>query len=239
VGGQELLARLLAARGEVNLGRAGRALPTIISALTKRDEKGELAKELTGIGITEDQTLVQRIDLIDELQRSGKITQGQFEQAIGGAQNLRLFAPLARARDRQGEATQSLLTGSAVDEIQKLRQSENVRIAERQQQRELRIKLAQEAGAGASATEVVEDVKTGLQEGGFGSYVLGLGRVVQNPGYAGALAAGAVQAQSELDPANAAGGSNVTINNYINNGTQLINRQDPGTAGLEDRRPPN
>jgi hypothetical protein len=238
VGGQELLARLLAARGEVNLGRAGRALPTIISALTRREADGSLAKSLAGVGISEDQTLVQRIDLLAEGTQSGRINQAQFEQAIGGAENLRLFAPLARARAGQAEAERALATGTAVQEIQKLRQSENVRIAERQQQRELRIKLAEEMGAASPATEGVEDFNTGVQEYGYGSWFLGIARTIGNPavgaGELGAVVGQSVQSQSLLDePGGGRGqGGHTTIINHNNYGTTIHQGKDPYTSDL-------
>lgn len=248
VGGQELFARLLAARGEVNLGRAGRSLPTLISALNRRDETGGLASDLTSVGITEDQTMTDRIDLLAAAVASGQISQGQFENAIGGAQNLRLFSPLARARGGQAMAEQALLTGTAVGEVEKLRQSEYVRIAERQQQRELRLKLAEEAGGGSAVVERIEDVNTGLQEQGWGSYVLGLGAVMNNPAYVGVIASETVQKQQMLDQPGASpfvsrspggvsgdwGGSGVVINNY---GTTIHNGRDPLTTDLNQGRP--
>jgi len=229
VGGQELFARLLAARGEVNLGRAGRSLPTLISALTRRGTDGELADELTGVGITEDQTITERIDLLGSLSGSGRITQGQFEQAIGGAQNLRLFAPLVRASARQDEARQALLTGTAVEETQKLRQSQFVQIAERQQQRELREKLAEENGAGAGLVEGFEDFQIELAERGRGSTARGALASLTGPGTQNIRDTDALQASLDNVGVSPFGGQGqppqIIVENHYHG--QVINGHDP------------
>lgn len=98
VGGLDALALILAGREEgLDVNSTGRAVSTLIGSLSARDSDGQLAERLRRIGVTDEQSFSQRFSRLVSQRESGGIGQADFENIIGGAENLRIVQPLARA----------------------------------------------------------------------------------------------------------------------------------------------
>jgi hypothetical protein len=140
-GGEDALALLMAGREEgLDVNKVGRQLPTLIQSLTARDQRGKLDRGLRRAGVTEEMDLVQRFEQIIGARDEGRISAGQFEQLIGGAQNLGVVEPLGRAlksgafERARGELRDDQAAERAVQAVQ---ENPVVAAAERQAQREL------------------------------------------------------------------------------------------------------
>jgi len=176
VGGQDFLALLLAARGEVNLEKQGEAAQTLIEALTRRDQDGSLADELEAVGLTGDESLVERIQRIQSARSNDQISQAQFERAIGGAQRLRIFDPLTRALPRLDETRASLETGTIEEEIERRLKSEFVQAQESENRRQLQDELTLERTGAQRPFQLLNAGLSGVKDEGGGSLLFGATR---------------------------------------------------------------
>lgn len=153
VGGVDLLALLYAARGQgIDINRLGRSIPMLAGTVTRRDASGQIAAELAAAGVAEGMQPVQAIAAIIGARQSGRISDPQFEAAIGGAENRRFFEPLARALPGVAAAKRELLNPQALETVLS-RMAENPLIAaeERANLRELRATVRKETSAPAQA----------------------------------------------------------------------------------------
>ena len=221
VGGLEFVALASAAR-QTGLapGDAGRALPTLIGALNQRDERGNLASSLTSLGITEDQTLTQRLAFLDAQRAAGAISQGAFEKATGGAQNARIVAPLTRAL-QQGLLAPELAAltdpNSAENAVAAILQNQYVRAAERANVRELGITAGREQSA---LTPVGEELQAESKR------TEGLPGWIRAASFIGNLPNLIFPDDPEAD----ASRTQTIINNTIINNNPIFHGEDPTTS---------
>ncbi len=244
-GGEDFLALVLAASSELDLNRAGRTLPTLVGALTQTDESGRLSPGLRSAGVTQEQNLPERLFALDAARQSGRISQAQFENLIGGTQNLRIVNPLLRADIEQGRAL--LSDADVIADIERQRESEFVRVSERARQRELREQVAEENSVLRELGESSSEVGTSLTERGAGSRVLGFIQSVLEHSSGGTPLGGhpglgrdptslrhdARRLIGELDQVGFdTGGGGVTINLSVNFNEGWFVRGDPAVDDL-------
>ncbi len=234
VGGIDVLALLLAAREQgLDVNRAGRALPTVIGALTRREESGELSQELQNLGLTEGQGFVESLEFLVQQRAAGKITEGQFSRAVGGEQNARIAVPLARVLATPGAldaAREALLDPQASEQlIEEITKNKFVRAQERQNVRELAAQVRRER---SSLTPLGEELAE------FDARHQDVPGVFRKLSFVGNLPSFISPDDPEQDAANSigdilGGGAPVTIiDNRTIIGTQF-NNSDPTTEVLE------
>jgi len=186
VGGLDAVAALIGARETgLNVSKAGRSIPSLIAALTRRTPDGQLADELTAVGITEEQSLIQRLQTIQQARAAGTISQGQFETSIGGAQNLRLVGPLLRAIETGAfeRSRQALLDPNAAENtIAELQRNPFVRAQERKNVRDL-LEQSQREFLSPRA-EILAQTEAEFPQSGTARFFTNIGRAPQliNPG---------------------------------------------------------
>lgn len=174
VGGPELLDLLFAVRDQVNLASSGEAINSIVGALNRRDASGTLDPALAQLGITDDQSLVQRLGVIGSAFESGSINEGQFQQALGGTEGLRLGPALARevAAGLDDDRAERLAI-TAVGQIQNILGSRFVRANESVNDEELRLQIAQENSRLAALNQAEQGFGTLFAEQGGGNAIVG------------------------------------------------------------------
>jgi hypothetical protein len=178
-GGMDFMALLSASSKQgLDVGRAQRQIPSLMSAITTKDEHGRLGRELQMAGITDQTGLADRMRMLIEAKNSGKLTQSQFEKAIGGADSAAIFAgPMERALAAPGglDAARADLTapGAAAAKIAEQQKSPEIRTAEELARQELRKQQAKETPAAASVGEKLGEARTRVAEQSFGSELLG------------------------------------------------------------------
>lgn len=179
VGGLDFMSLILAARGKgLNVAQSGEQIETLIGSLTRRGADGGLAPELAGLGVTGNMTLNQRLAFLVQARDSGQISRGQFETAIGGAQNLKIVSPLARALTDPAAMTSAraqLGDDQAVENaIAALLESEAIQAEERANARDLQNQIATEESGMGGIGETIDEVNTTVKDAGGGSWWLGL-----------------------------------------------------------------
>jgi len=257
VGGLDFMALLLAARGQgLNVAQSGEQVETLIGALTRRGADGGLAPELADLGVNGNMSLTQRLAFLSEGRRSGRVSRGQFERAIGGAQNLKVVAPLQRALASPGalaSARATLGDDQAVENaIAALLESDTVQSQESADARELRRQRATEESGASGLGEGMDELITRLAEEGGGSAKLGLvRRLFRNSQLGIGLDLLRGNTISPLDPLGNEGNppapdssgtvpgdllgmGDGPVNNYTIIGMQLNNARDPSTV-VSDR----
>ena len=226
VGGLEFMALILAARSKgLNIAQSGRQSETLVAALNRRGPDGGLAPELARAGVTDQMGLVARLGAISSARAAGTITQGQFDAAIGGAQNIDLVAPLQRAMADPAalaRARLSLRDDRAVETaVDSILQSSYVQAAEEADALELIRQRASEESGRAGLGQFIDTSGTVLQDAGGGSKTVGFWTALLNPTAAYEAEARALYARgirSEmLQPAAAARAVGVSTETYLRN----------------------
>jgi len=236
VGGLDFMALLLAARGQgLNVAQSGEQVETLIGALTRRGADGGLAPELVDLGVNGNMSLTQRLAFLSEGRRSGRISRGQFERAIGGAQNLKVVAPLQRALASPGalaSARATLGDDQAVENaIAALLQSDAVRAQEAADARELqRQRAIEESGLGGLG-ERLDEAGTTFSDAGGGSATLGFLRSLVDPVAAMEAEARTLYARGirspQLTPEAAARAVGVSVEEYLRNTQPAVESPAP------------
>lgn len=229
------MALLLAARGQgLNVAESGEQVETLIGALTRRGADGELAPELADLGVSGGMSLTQRLAFLTERRRTGRISRGQFERAIGGAQNLKVVAPLQRTLNTPGalaSARATLGDDQAVENaIRALLESEAVRAQESADARELQRTLATERSGMGGLGERLDEAGTTFSDVGDGSSTLGFLRSLIDPVAAMEAEARTLYARGirspQLTPEAAARAVGVSVEEYLQN-TRPAGQVDP------------
>jgi len=173
-GGPELLDLLFAVRDQVDLASGGEAIGSVIGALNRRGPDGRLDESLRQIGVTDDQGLVQRLGTIGQAFASGEITEGQFQQALGGAEGLRLGPAFARevAAGLEDDRAERLAI-TAAGQISNILGSRYVRGAEGLAAEGFRQQLALENSRLAALNEAEQTFFGRLAEQGGGNAAIG------------------------------------------------------------------
>jgi len=171
----DFLALAFEARSEGDINRIGRSLPSLIGALSQREEDGRLSENLRAAGARDDQTPFQRFRTIFGNFEAGAIDRGLFERATGGAQQARVVEVLGRALPRVGRGRAALADAAVQAEIDRLVESEFVSFAERQNAQELRVRVAEERNRiAAGVGQAVGEAQTQVDELGGGSTSVGV-----------------------------------------------------------------
>ncbi len=168
VGGMDLVAALIAARGTgLDPNRASRSVPTLIAALTKNDASGNVDPLLASAGVTAEMPIIERLQKLLEARDAGRLNAGQFNEAIGGAEQLRTIAPLERVLQRNliPQARAALTDAQAVENtIAELQRNEFVRAQERQNVRELAAQVRRERSGLTAVGEELADFEASTQD---------------------------------------------------------------------------
>jgi hypothetical protein len=170
--GRDVLTMLMAARQQMDPNAITEGLNTLRNALTRRNDQGQLVEGLRNLGISGDQSFTEQIRTIRKGMEAGQITEADLE-ALGGTRAQGVLKAFTRAVPRLDDARQSLESTTVEDLIEKQRQSEVVRAAERSRRRKLRSELATEESGMGGAAEAVSEAQTRLEERGGGSAALG------------------------------------------------------------------
>jgi len=212
-----VLSLMLSARQELDPNTISEGFNTLRNALTRQGEGGKLAEQLRNLGLSNDQSFIEKIRTIRQGRQSGEITE-QDIQALGGTRAQGVLAAFSKGLPRLDEARQALETGDVEQLIQRQRQNPTVRAAERANRRDLRGSVASEQSGMGGGAEVVDEFITRQKEQGGGSVTLGVAEDL-SVGNFGNLAAEAGQA---------------TVNYVYTNIAQQINRaKDPDTGDLD------
>ncbi len=161
-GGVDFISTVMAARGYgLNVSRSGRRIRSVVAALDRRSQDGTLDPDLAALGITDQMGMAQRLALLVALRESGRLTEGQFRAATGGAQLSDIVDPLSRAvGDRQAvlAARAGMLDPDATENaIARQLQSEFVRAADRERNRQLLVEQSQIDNFGTGGAEMIEE----------------------------------------------------------------------------------
>jgi hypothetical protein len=170
--GREVLSMMMAARQNIDPNTISEGLNTLRNALTRRGPEGKLAEELRKLGLSGDQSFVDKIRTLATGMETGRIGKGEL-QAIGGTRAQGVLKAFARSVENLPEARRSLDTASVGQIVQRQLTSDAVRAAERARRRELRSQTALEESGMGGAAESAAEAQTRLEEIGGGSAGLG------------------------------------------------------------------
>jgi|GEM_PF-5903142 len=176
-GDQGLMAAVYGARDQgLNLKRSASAIPQIVGALDRRDEYGRLSKDLSGLGITESMSTVERLQAIGRATEEGRINTARLTSLLGGQSALEVALPLLQA-SRPDVLQRSLaeIQSTTLSSLEARRgQSRFVQAADRAAARGLRDQLALEESNLASLGEAGMEITSEIRARGNGSLLNGL-----------------------------------------------------------------
>jgi hypothetical protein len=170
--GREVLNMMMAARENIDPNTISEGLNTLRNALTRRGQDGRLAEGLRNLGLSGDQTFVDKIRTLAAGMEAGRIGSAEL-QAVGGTRAQGVLKAFARSVENLPDARRSLNQGSVEQIVQRQLQSDVVQASERARRRKLRSRLAQEESGMGGAAETASEAQTRLEEAGGGSAALG------------------------------------------------------------------
>jgi hypothetical protein len=162
-GGESLIGTVLAARQFGLAGDTQRRVLGFLGSLDQRDDRGRLARPLRAAGLSDRQSLVQRLETLAAGRAAGTLSEATFLTAIGGVGNM----GVAEALMAGAQARQPLDIRFLGRLQQRQKGDPYIRVADTKAAVETRAAIQQE-GIGAAWDAIqIEDWKNNLREQGL------------------------------------------------------------------------